>query len=110
MAKSRPELKATAECLAQGCGLEGSKAKTGLMLESFVLYAYVKPDDWLKRYAIRLVSRIEEGDLGIVFASREVLHEVYCVSMEQVLKLDGFLFHVSTLAANEEPSRFGHDV
>lgn len=71
------------------------------MLESDVLYAYVKRADWLKAVAVRLVSRIEKGDFGIVYASREVLHELYYVSMEEGLTVDQFLSRAAALTAVE---------
>jgi len=69
------------------------------MLESDVLYAYVKHDDWLKRDAVRLVSKIETGELGIVYTSREVLHELYYVSMEERVTVDEFLSRAAALTA-----------
>lgn len=69
------------------------------MLESDVLYAYIKHDDWLKKDAVRLVSKIEKGDLGVVCVSREVLHELYYVSMEEEVTIDEFLSRAAALTA-----------
>ena len=69
------------------------------MIESDVLYAYIKRDDWLKKDAVRLVSKIERGGLGIVYASRETLHELYYVSMEEEVTVDEFLARAAALTA-----------
>jgi predicted nucleic acid-binding protein len=69
------------------------------MLESDILYAYVKHDDWLKSVAVRLVSRIEKGDFGTVYTSREVLHELYYVSMEEGVAVEEFLSRAAALTA-----------
>lgn len=69
------------------------------MIESDVLYAYIKRDDWLKKDAVRLVSKIERGGLGIVYASREVLHELYYVSIEEGVTVDEFLTRAAALTA-----------
>jgi predicted nucleic acid-binding protein len=69
------------------------------MLESDILYAYVKHDDWLKSVAVRLVSRIQKGDFGTVYTSREVLHELYYVSMEEGVAVEEFLSRAAALTA-----------
>lgn len=50
-----------------------------MMVETDILYAYVKESDWLKPIADDLIRRIAEGELGVVRASRESLHEIYYV-------------------------------
>lgn len=72
-----------------------------MMLESDVLYAYVKHADWLKSVAVNLVSRIEKGEFGPVYTSREVLHELYYVSMGEGLAADEFLSRAASLTAIE---------
>ncbi len=44
-----------------------------MMLESDILYAYVKKVDWLKTVSTKLISRITRGEMGAVYSSREVL-------------------------------------
>ena len=70
-----------------------------MMIESDVLYAYIKRDDWLKKHAVRLISRIERGDFQTVYASREVLHELYYVSMDEGIGVDAFLNRVAAVTA-----------
>ncbi len=71
------------------------------MLETDVLYAYVKKSDWLKSVATRLIADIENGKFGVVCASREVLHELYYVSIEEGLTLDGLISRLAALTAIE---------
>lgn len=54
-----------------------------MMIETDTLYAHVKTDDWLKAAAEKLLRRMVRGDFGVVFTSREVLHELYHVSLEE---------------------------
>jgi predicted nucleic acid-binding protein len=51
-----------------------------LLLESDVLFAHIKETDWLKKDADQLLSEIEKGSFGTVYASRETLHELYYLS------------------------------
>ena len=53
------------------------------MIETDMLYAYIKKDDWLKPTASKLISRIAKGEFGTVYASRETLHEIYYVSRQE---------------------------
>jgi len=70
-----------------------------LMIESDVLYAYVKENDWLKEASERLVSKIEKGDFGEVYASREVLHELYYVSLDEEVRIDDYVYRVANLTS-----------
>ena len=70
-----------------------------MMIESDMLYAHVKTDDWLKPTAEKLVRRIARGDFGVVFTSREVLHEIYYVSMEEGLALEAYISRLAALTA-----------
>jgi len=69
------------------------------MIESDVLYAYVKENDWLKEASERLVSKIEKGDFGEVYASREVLHELYYVSLDEEVRIDDYVYRVANLTS-----------
>ena len=53
------------------------------MIETDMLYAYVKREDKLKPVADKVIAKIVNGELGIVYASRESLHELYYVSRAQ---------------------------
>jgi len=69
------------------------------MIESDVIYAYVKADDWLKPVATRLISAIAKGEFGTVYSSREMLHELYYVSMEEGVSLEEFIRRAATITA-----------
>lgn len=68
-----------------------------MLIESDILYAYVKADDWLKPVARKLIAIIERGKLGKVYASREVLHEIYYVSMSEGVDLDELVSRAASL-------------
>jgi len=72
-----------------------------VIIETDLLYAHVKTDDWLKTTADRLMRRIVNGEFGIIFASREVLHELYYVSMEEGVTLETYVSRVAALTALE---------
>ena len=55
------------------------------MVETDLLYTFVKKEDWLKATADRIMRMIIEGKLGIVYASRECLHELYYVQRRRAL-------------------------
>jgi len=70
-----------------------------MMIETDILYAFVKKSDWLKPTADRLIWMVKEGELGEVSASREALHELYYVSREEGVELGGLLTRVAALTA-----------
>ena len=70
-----------------------------MMIETDILYAFVKKSDWLKPTADRLMWMVKEGELGKVSASREALHELYYVSREEGVELGGLLTRVAALTA-----------
>ena len=70
-----------------------------MMIESDVIYAYVKASDWLKPVANKLISRIARGEFGIVHSSREILHELYYVSLEEGVSLEEFIRRAATITA-----------
>jgi predicted nucleic acid-binding protein len=69
------------------------------MIETDMLYAYVKKEDWLKTTAYNVVSRIMKGELGTVYASRESIHELYYVSKEEGVSIDEYISRVAALTA-----------
>lgn len=69
------------------------------MIETDILYAYLKKEDWLKDTAIKLISKVMKGDFGTVYTSREVIHEIYYVSMEEGIKIDEFISRITSLFA-----------
>jgi len=69
------------------------------MIEADILYAHVKRDDWLKPAANKILRRIVRGDFGIVLTSREALHELYYVSMEEGVALESYISRLAALTA-----------
>jgi predicted nucleic acid-binding protein len=71
------------------------------MIETDILYAYIKKKDWLKTTASAVISRIINGEFGIVYASREALHEIYYVSKEEGISIDELIARGAALTAIE---------
>jgi predicted nucleic acid-binding protein len=69
------------------------------MLETDMLYAYVKKEDWLKETAKNIISRIIKGEFGQVYVPRECLHELFYVSKEEGVSMDELINRASTLTA-----------
>ena len=67
------------------------------MLETDVLYAYVKEKDWLQPTADKLVNEMAEGKLGPIGVSREVLHELYHVSTAEGVSIDEIVSRFAAL-------------
>ncbi len=72
-----------------------------VLIETDTIYAFVKKSDRLKKTADRLIWRIKEGELGEVSASREVIHELYYVSMREGVSLDEYISRVAALTSIE---------
>lgn len=70
-----------------------------MMIETDILYAFVKEGDRLKETADKLLWRIKEGELGEVAASREALHELYYVSMKEGVGLDEYIARAAALTS-----------
>lgn len=71
------------------------------MIETDIIYAYVKTEDWLKNTAEKLIRRISKGEFGTVYASREVFHEMYYVSQQEGVSIDEYISRVAALTAIE---------
>jgi len=69
------------------------------MIETDLLYAYVKKEDWLKETASKIVSKIIKGEFGQVYVPRECLHELYYVSKEEGVSTDELIGRAATLTA-----------
>ncbi|MFQ5711760.1 MAG: type II toxin-antitoxin system VapC family toxin [Candidatus Geothermarchaeales archaeon] len=69
------------------------------MIETDVLYAFVKESDWLKPVADELLLRIKNNQFGVVYASREALHELYYVSREEGVSLTDLISRVAALTS-----------
>jgi predicted nucleic acid-binding protein len=70
-----------------------------VILDTDILYAYVKEEDWLKPASLKVIHRVAEGELGAVYASREALHELYYVSMAEGVSLDEYIVRAASLTA-----------
>jgi predicted nucleic acid-binding protein len=69
------------------------------MLETDLLYAYVKREDWLKPVASKVIRDVAEGRYGVVHVSREALHELYYVSMHEGVSLDDYITRAASITA-----------
>ena len=69
------------------------------MIETDILYAFVKTSDWLKPVAIKVMKMISSGELQTVYASRESLHELYYVSKEEGVSIDDIIRRIASLIA-----------
>lgn len=71
------------------------------MIETDLLYAYVKEEGRLKPVADKVFVKIVKGELGIVYASRESLRELYYVSKKEGVSLDEYISRAAALTAIE---------
>ena len=71
------------------------------MIETDLLHAYAKTEDRLKTTAHKIVQRIMEEEFNTVYASREALHEIYYVSMEEGTSIDEYIARAASLTAIE---------
>jgi len=69
------------------------------MIETDILYAFVKTSDWLKPIATKVMKRISDGELQTVYASRESLHELYYVSKEEGVSIDDIIRRIASITA-----------
>ena len=69
------------------------------MIETDMLYAFIKKEDWLKDTANKLISRIIKGEFGQVYTSRETLHEIYYVSKEEGVSTEELIARAAALTA-----------
>lgn len=71
------------------------------MIETDILYAYVKEEDRLKPVADNVMTKIVKGELGTVYISRGSLHELYYVSKREGVSLDEYISRAAALTAIE---------
>jgi predicted nucleic acid-binding protein len=69
------------------------------MIETDTLYAYVKLSDRLKTVAETIMGMIDGGELGLVYSSREVFHELYYISSREGVSIDDYITRVAALTA-----------
>jgi len=70
-----------------------------MMVETDVLYAYVKRKDWLRPVADKLLRRVSEGEFSSVYAFCESLHEIYYVSPGEGVPLDEIISRFALLTS-----------
>lgn len=58
-----------------------------------------KPSEYTKDWLKTEKKRIENGPLGVVYVTREVLHELYYVSMEEGISIDEFIARAAAVTA-----------
>ena len=68
-----------------------------MMIESDIVYAFIKKSDWLKPVASALIELIARGKLGVVYASREIFHELYYLSLEEGISAEDYLTRAVSL-------------
>lgn len=68
-----------------------------MMIETDLLYAFVKKEDWLKAIADKVIRKVVNGEFGVVYASRECLHELYYVSREEGVGLDEYIARAAAI-------------
>ena len=69
------------------------------MIETDLMYAFVKKEDWLKPVANKIIKKIINGEFGIVYASRESLHELYYISIEEGVGLDEYISRAAAITS-----------
>ena len=69
------------------------------MIETDLMYAFVKKEDWLKPIANKIIKKIINGEFGIVYASRESLHELYYISIEEGVSLDEYISRAAAITS-----------
>jgi len=69
------------------------------MLETDVLFAHIKEEDWLKKDAETILEEVVSGRLGQVLASREALHELYYLLARSNLAAGDILSKVGALTS-----------
>ena len=79
-----------------------------MIIETDVLYAYVKKGDWLKETARKIVSKITGGEFDRVYVSRECLHEICYVSREEGVSTDELINRAAALTAIQNVTFLEH--
>ncbi|MEN2975321.1 MAG: PIN domain-containing protein [Candidatus Caldarchaeales archaeon] len=69
------------------------------MIETDILYSLVKKEDWLKPVAEKVINMIVRGKLGQVYTSREVIHELYYVSIEEGVTINEYIRRAAALTS-----------
>jgi len=67
-----------------------------MLIETDIILAYIKEDDWLKGYAEDIIRKAEEGVLKL-YVNREIIHELYYLVKRFNIDLTLFLEKIVAL-------------
>ncbi len=67
-----------------------------MLIETDIILAHIKENDWLKPYAEKILSKAERGELKL-YVSREVIHEIYYIVKKYGLSLEYALGKIAAL-------------
>ena len=65
-----------------------------VLIETDIVLAHIKEDDWLKEHARALMTAADRGEIRL-YASREVLHEIYYIARRLDLDMELILERVA---------------
>lgn len=67
-----------------------------MLIESDIVLAYVKEEDWLKEYSLKLLKAAEDNKLEL-YVSREIIHELYYLARRYNVDIRVFLEKIVAL-------------
>jgi len=67
-----------------------------MLIETDVILAHVKEQDWLKPYAEKILEKARKGIIKL-YVSREVIHELYYIASKLNIEIDEILRRVVAL-------------
>jgi len=67
-----------------------------MLIESDIILAYVKEEDWLREYSLKLLKAAEDNKLEL-YVSREIIHELYYLARRYNIDLHIFLEKIVAL-------------
>ena len=67
-----------------------------MLIETDIILAHIKEDDWLKPYTERILFKAERGELKL-YVSCEVIHEIYYIVRKYDLSLEYALGKIAAL-------------
>jgi len=69
-----------------------------LLVETDIILAHVKEEDWLKSYADAILKAADSGKIEL-YASCEVLHELYYISLKLGIDMETLLNKIAALTS-----------
>ena len=67
-----------------------------MLIETDVILAHVKEQDWLKPYAEEILEKARRGIIKL-YVSREVIHELYYIASKLNIEIDEILRRIVAL-------------